>query len=215
MTLVSSGINAKARYRLLYRCWACDYHFSATAGTIFHDTHLNIRDWFLAIYLMGSIEQGARVAQLQKYFGISHETAVNMARRIRQAIKQDKNFVERCVRLPQRYPAGIDLAAPNRNRHPTLHAVVYKFATEEKTREHVAQTLWPNGPTCLLVARTVSRCQLRLTFFFRQPVSTFWFRSPVSYTDPQELDETALTVIVEDLGRHPDADEDAYEDEKG
>jgi transposase-like protein len=154
LTLVSSGISAKARDRLLYRCWACDYHFSATAGTILHDTHLYIRDWFLAIYLMGSIEKGARVVQLEKYLGVSHETAVNMAKRIREAMRLDKGFLQRCVQLPRRYPGGIDLAIPNRNRHPTLHAVVYKFATEEKTREHVARTLWPNGPTC-------PRCQKR------------------------------------------------------
>src|SRR5436190_20126195 len=80
VTLVFSGRNAKARDRTLLRCWACDYHFSATAGTIFHDTHLNMRDWFLAIYLMGSIESGARVAQLQKFLGVNHETAVNMAK---------------------------------------------------------------------------------------------------------------------------------------
>jgi hypothetical protein len=34
VTLVSSGISAKARDRLLYRCWACDYHFSATPQAI-------------------------------------------------------------------------------------------------------------------------------------------------------------------------------------
>jgi hypothetical protein len=40
------------------------------------------------------------------------------------------------------------------------------------------------------------------------------FRSPVAYTDPQELDEEALTAIVDDIGRYPDEEEDAYEDEK-
>jgi transposase-like protein len=109
---------------------------------------LNIRDWFLAIYLMGSIEAGARPAQLQKFIGVNHETAVNMARRIRAAMKQDISFVQRCVQLPRSYPGGIDPATPNRNRHPTLHAVAYKFATEEKTREHLARVRWPNGPMC-------------------------------------------------------------------
>jgi len=40
------------------------------------------------------------------------------------------------------------------------------------------------------------------------------FRSPVAYTDPQELDEEAIAVIVDDFGRHPGDDEDAFEDEK-
>jgi transposase-like protein len=113
---------------------------------------------------MGSIEKGARVAQLQTYLGVSHETAVNMARRIRAAMRQDKSFVQRCVQLPGSYFGGIDPATPNRNRHPTLHAVVCKFATEEKTREHVARTLWPDGPTCPKcekrdVRRVQNRCR--------------------------------------------------------
>jgi transposase-like protein len=148
VSLLTSGLNAVARSRTLFRCWACEYHFSITAGTIFHNTHLGIRDWLLAIYLMESIEGGIRVAQLETYLGVSHETAVNMARRIRELTKQDEAFVQRCVWLPKSYGNPIDADTPNRNRHPTLHSVVYKFATEERTLEYVARILWPNGPTC-------------------------------------------------------------------
>jgi transposase-like protein len=154
VSLLTSGLNAIARSRTLFRCWACDYHFSVTAGTIFHDTHLEIRAWLLAIYLMESIENGARVAQIETYLGVSHETAVNMARRIRELTEQDEAFVQRCVRLPKSYVNALDPATPNRNRHPTLHAIVCKFATEERTLEHVARILWPTGPTC-------PRCQKR------------------------------------------------------
>jgi transposase-like protein len=126
----------------------CDYHFSETSQTLFHDTHLEIRDWFLAIYLMGSIENGARAAQLKRYLGISHQTSVDMAELIRETVKNDKDLIERCVQAPQGYGVYMAPAAPNRNRHPTLHAVVYKFATEERAREHVARIRWPNGTTC-------------------------------------------------------------------
>ncbi|MCU1339781.1 MAG: ISXo5 transposase [Bryobacterales bacterium] len=146
--LVISGLTGKRRDSILHRCLGCDYHFSETAGTIFHDTRLDIRDWFLAIYLMGSTEKGIRPAQLETYLGISHETARNMVRRIRSAIQQDKHFLQRYVRLPKRGSGNIEPPVANRSRHFTLHAIVHKFATEERAREHWTRIHWPNGPTC-------------------------------------------------------------------
>ena len=35
-----------------------------------------------------------------------------------------------------------------RSSHPTLHAVVHKFATEAQSLEHLRQTRWPEGPVC-------------------------------------------------------------------
>ena len=34
-----------------FHCDACQYQFSVTAGTIFHDSHLPLTKWFAAIYL--------------------------------------------------------------------------------------------------------------------------------------------------------------------
>ena len=154
VSMVYSGFNAKARFRSLYRCFDCDYHFSETSGTVFHDAPLEIRDWMLAIYLMGSIEKGVRVAQLETFLGVGHETAVNIAKRIREAIELDPQLIERCLHVRPPALGSIEPETPNRNRHPTLHSVVCKLRTEALTREHVARIRWPNGPTC-------PRCQKR------------------------------------------------------
>jgi hypothetical protein len=37
--------------KLLF-CRKCEYQFSVTAGTIFHDTHLPLIKWFAAVYLL-------------------------------------------------------------------------------------------------------------------------------------------------------------------
>ena len=37
---------------VLFQCKSCRYQFSVTSGTIMHDSHLPIRKWFLAVYLM-------------------------------------------------------------------------------------------------------------------------------------------------------------------
>jgi transposase-like protein len=97
---------------------------------------------------MGATGQGARVAQLEKFLGVNHETAVNMAKRIREAIKQDPQFIQRCLEIGEPALGSIAPPTPNRNQHPTLHAVLFKFRTEALTREHVARIRWPKGPTC-------------------------------------------------------------------
>ena len=149
MNLVVSGLSGKRRRGILHRCRNCDHHFSETAGTIFHDTRLNIRDWFLAIYLIGSIEKGVRPAQLETYLGIGHETALKVAALIQAEIKKDGYFVQRYVRLPELSSGSIEPPAANRGRHPTLPAIVHKFGTKEGCRAFLEQIRWPNGPLCL------------------------------------------------------------------
>jgi transposase-like protein len=147
VNLVCSGFTDSEGGRIRHRCRGCNHHFSASVGTVFHDARLDLRQWFLAIYLMGSVENGIRAAQLKAYLGVNYETARNMVRRIRVAIEQDPDFVQRCLLFAQ--PGGVIEPAPaNRNRHPTLHAVVHKFATEEQTLEHLTRVRWPNGPEC-------------------------------------------------------------------
>src|SRR5258708_3262031 len=40
--------------RKVYVCYSCDYQFSVTVGTIFHDTHLPLTKWFLRSQRTGS-----------------------------------------------------------------------------------------------------------------------------------------------------------------
>src|SRR6266487_3877147 len=59
---------------------------------------------------------------------------------------------------------GMGRATPNKHKHPTLHSVVFKFRTEERTREHVAQASWPLGVECAKcqkrdVRRVKSKCR--------------------------------------------------------
>src|SRR6185436_20715931 len=62
--------------RHIYECLTCGYQFTATAGTIFHDSHLPLHKWFLAITLMCNAKKGLSAKQLQRDLGIgSYKTA--------------------------------------------------------------------------------------------------------------------------------------------
>ena len=75
----------------VYQCTTCRYQFSVTAGTIMHDTHLPLRKWFLAIYLMCVSKKGISANQMKKMLHIgSYRTAWYLCHRIREAMGNDR-----------------------------------------------------------------------------------------------------------------------------
>lgn len=66
---------------------SCGYQFSVTAGTIFHDSHLPLRKWFVAVYLMTESRKGISANQIKRMLGIgSYRTAWYLCHRIRAAM---------------------------------------------------------------------------------------------------------------------------------
>lgn len=69
-----------------FDCDACGYQFSVMAGTIFHDTHLPLRKWFLAVFLMCESKKGISANQMKRMLGVSYKTAWYLCHRIRAAM---------------------------------------------------------------------------------------------------------------------------------
>ena len=69
-----------------FACDACDYHFSVTAGTIFHDSHLPLPKWFAAVYLMCESRKGISANQLKRTLNVGYQTAWHLCHRIRKAV---------------------------------------------------------------------------------------------------------------------------------
>ena len=86
----TAGKTGKDRY--LYQCVDCLYQFSVTVGTIFHDSHMSLTRWFLAIYLICSNKKGISAKELQRQLSVTYKTAWYMAHRIRVAMQEDKDF---------------------------------------------------------------------------------------------------------------------------
>ena len=85
----STGKNKRTR---IYQCLekTCKQQFTATAGTIFHDSHLPLGTWFLAVALITNAKKGMSALQLQRDLGIgSYRTAWYLYHRIREAMKDD------------------------------------------------------------------------------------------------------------------------------
>lgn len=67
----------------------CREQFSATSGTIFHNTHLPLIVWFQAITLMLNAKKGLSAKQMQRDLGIGgYKTAWYLCNRIREAMAE-------------------------------------------------------------------------------------------------------------------------------
>lgn len=75
--------------RKVIECNACRYQFSVTAGTIFHDSHLPLPKWFLAIFLITESRKGMSALQLKRLLKVSYKTAWYLCHRIREAMKTE------------------------------------------------------------------------------------------------------------------------------
>ena len=104
--------------RFVYDCATCGYQFSVLAGTIFQDSKLPLRKWFVAVYLMCESKKGMSSNQLGRTVGVSYKTAWFLTHRIRGAmgtvvldqlkgiIETDETFVGGKPRYPQRDARG-------------------------------------------------------------------------------------------------------------
>lgn len=71
-----------------YRCAGCRRDFTIRTGTLFGDSPLPLRKWYIAVYLMTSSGKGVSSVQLAKQIGVTQKTAWFMAHRIRAANRQ-------------------------------------------------------------------------------------------------------------------------------
>jgi len=73
--------------RGLYWCRGCGYQVSVTAGTLFHDTHKELRLWFEAMWYVVSQKLGVSALGLQRVLGLgSYHTAWNWLHKLRRAM---------------------------------------------------------------------------------------------------------------------------------
>jgi len=93
--------------RELYQCNECRFQFTATTGTIYHDTHLPLSKWFLAIALITESKKGISANQLSRALGVQYRTAWYLAHRIRKAmVEADPPKLKGTIEIDETYIGG-------------------------------------------------------------------------------------------------------------
>src|SRR3954454_23272745 len=72
----------------VYKCYACRKPFTVKVGTVFESSHVPMRMWLQAMYLMCSSKKGISSNQLHRTLGVTLKTAWFMSHRIRLAMQQ-------------------------------------------------------------------------------------------------------------------------------
>ncbi len=89
------------------QCNSCDYRFSVTAGTIFHDTHLPLWKWFLAVYMITDSKKGVSANQLKRGLEVTYKTAWYLSHRIRAALKEvDAQLLRGIIEVDETFVGG-------------------------------------------------------------------------------------------------------------
>lgn len=99
-----------------YECVGCEYQFTVTSGTIFHDSHLPLPIWFLATLLLCEAKKGMSAHQLKRtIWGLhkgSYKTAWYLCHRIRRAMATvDRPMLDGTIEIDETRVGG-------KQRHP-------------------------------------------------------------------------------------------------
>ncbi len=73
-----------------YKCYQCRKPFTVKVGTIFESSHVQLRLWLQAIFLISSSKKGISANQLHRTLGVTLKTAWFMGHRIREAMQGGK-----------------------------------------------------------------------------------------------------------------------------
>jgi transposase-like protein len=70
-----------------YKCYGCRKPFTVKVGTVFEGSHIPMRLWIQAIFLIASSKKGISSNQLHRTLGITLKSAWFMSHRIREAMR--------------------------------------------------------------------------------------------------------------------------------
>lgn len=105
---INPNPEAKTRAGLRW-CSDCKKPFTVTIGTIFESSHIPLRKWLIAWYMVCSSKKGISSLQLQRNLELgSYRTALFMTHRIRFALK-DQSFKDKLsgtVEVDETYIGG-------------------------------------------------------------------------------------------------------------
>lgn len=89
-----------------HRCKSCGASFTVAFGTPLEGTHLPMRMWFTAIYLLAVSSKGLSSVALARHLGIGQKTAWFLGHRIRDMMADDSGMLRGVVEADETYVGG-------------------------------------------------------------------------------------------------------------
>jgi transposase-like protein len=90
-----------------WQCHLCRRSFSVTVGTIFHGTHIKLKNWFLILSLMLNAKKSASACQIARDLGMRRPTVWSIMHRIRKAMRtEESSLLKGIVEVDETYIGG-------------------------------------------------------------------------------------------------------------
>jgi transposase-like protein/transcription elongation factor Elf1 len=146
--------------RKLFQCKNCRHQTSVTAQTLFHRTHVPLRKWFWAIYLVGSDKRGCSAKRLETMLDVNYVTAWLMVHKIRKAMedRETRYQLGQVVEMDEAFFGGPFSGKRGRgaeNKSKVIVAVENRGTSAGYAKMTVVETL--DGDTIRDVSRTTIR----------------------------------------------------------
>ena len=110
----ASGDRDMARWQ----CRDCTRAFAVTVGTLFHGTHIPLRNWFLVLALMLNAKKSASAYQIARDLGMRRATVWSIMHRVRTAMAADpdqERLLHGIVEADETYVGGKPRKKNNRD----------------------------------------------------------------------------------------------------
>lgn len=88
-----------------YHCNYCFTSYSVTVNTIFHRSHVKLKKWFKAIFILETVKYSISARQLAKELEVTKNTALSMKKRIQKGHEKDPSELEKIATF---YKKAID-----------------------------------------------------------------------------------------------------------
>lgn len=82
-----------------YKCSSCKKQFNYKTGTIFQDSKISMRDWFIAIYIIINSKKGISSCGLATKIGKTQKTAYYMMTKLRTVLDIDNEITSEKFKL--------------------------------------------------------------------------------------------------------------------
>jgi transposase-like protein len=124
----------------VYKCYACRKPFTVRVGTIFEDSHIPMKIWLQAIFLIASSKKGISSNQLARILGVTLKSAWFLSHRIRLAMDvqvgklgEGGGIVEADEAFIGRSPAAKKGRFPGKRKQNTIFALVERDGRVKST----------------------------------------------------------------------------------